>query len=82
MESPDATAVIDKLSAQYFQQVDPRDLQLPTKDAIVRPSVQRAIYETMFNGTWPIPPVAYRTRVLKMIVTRIEECISNPEEDV
>ena len=77
-------SVIDKLTAQYFQLVDPRDLKLPGRDVIVQPAMQRAIYEKMFNESilWPIPPVGYRTRVLKMIVTQIEECISNPEEDV
>lgn len=75
---------IDKLVSQYFQQVDPRDLYLPHENAIVQPAVQRAVYERMFNETalWPLPPVGYRARVLKIILTRIEESISNPEEDV
>lgn len=84
---PSATvdeSLIGKLAAQYFQLVDPRDLDVPCGNVIVQPGVQRAIYEHMFNEStlWPIPPVSYRARVLKMILTRIEESISNPEEDV
>ena len=75
---------MDRLVAQYFQQVDTRDLDLPHGHAIVRPDVQTAIYERMFNETlvWPVPPVGYRSRVLKMILAQIEEFISDPEEDV
>ncbi|KAJ9314946.1 hypothetical protein DTO271D3_4685 [Paecilomyces variotii] len=79
----DDEACIAKLVAQYFQMVEPRDLCVPSAEAIVRPAAQTAIYEQMFNETtvWPLPPVSYRTRVLKMIISRIEESISNPEED-
>lgn len=75
---------IAKLVAQYFQLVEPRDLCVPSAEAIVRPAVQSAIYEQMFNEAtvWPLPPIGYRTRVLKMIISRIEESISDPEEDV
>lgn len=82
--SGDDEACLRKLVAQYFQLVEPRDLCVPSADAIVNPAVQAAIYERMFNQDtlWPIPPASYRTRVLKMILSRIEESISNPEEDV
>lgn len=84
MDPSDEEADVDKLSAQYFQLVDPRDLRLPGRHAIVRSSVQRAMFEAMFEeaAVWPIPPVAYRTQVLKRIILKIEECISNPDEDV
>lgn len=82
--SPHDEACVRQLVAQYFQLVEPRDLCVPSADAIVNPAVQAAIYERMFNQDtlWPIPPASYRTRVLKMILSRIEESISNPEEDV
>jgi hypothetical protein len=75
---------IRKLAAQYFQLVDLQHLALPPGDVLVRPDVQAAIYERMFNETrvFPIPPANYRSRVLKLILSQIEESITDPEEDV
>ncbi|KAE8377448.1 putative methyltransferase-domain-containing protein [Aspergillus bertholletiae] len=74
---------LKKLTAQYFQQLDLPHLSLPNAATIVRPDIQCVIYEHMFNeaALWPLPPVGYRTRVLKTIVSRIEEGITDPEED-
>ncbi|KAL4784519.1 putative methyltransferase-domain-containing protein [Aspergillus varians] len=71
------------LTAQYFQQVDPPSLSLPDGPALVSPTIQSAIYEHMFNENkaWPLPPAPYQTRVLKAIIARVEESISDPEED-
>lgn len=82
--SGEEASQIRLLSAQYFQLVPPDDLSLPSKESIIRPNVQAAIYENMFNeaSIWPIPSVRYRTRVLKRIITTLEESISNPDEDV
>ncbi|KAK1150005.1 hypothetical protein N8T08_003563 [Aspergillus melleus] len=74
---------VDLLARQFHEQVDPNLLPLPQGRDIVHPAVQSAIYAHMFDETsvWPIPPVNYQTRVLKMILSRIEEAISDPEED-
>ncbi|KAL2808951.1 putative methyltransferase-domain-containing protein [Aspergillus granulosus] len=71
------------LAAQYFEQIDPPNLSLPDGPTLVSPAIQNAIYENMFNEdtAWPLPPTSYQTRVLKVIITRIEESISDPEED-
>ncbi|KAL6235735.1 hypothetical protein BDW75DRAFT_133222 [Aspergillus navahoensis] len=71
------------LMAQYFQQVDPHSLCLPDGPTLVSSTIQSAIYENMFNEdtAWPLPPASYQTRVLKTIIARIEESISDPEED-
>jgi hypothetical protein len=72
-----------KLVAQYFQLVDPPQLDIPPGNVLLRPIVQKALYERMFDESLtPLPPAAYRTRVLKLIIARIEESIANPEEDV
>lgn len=75
---------IRKLTAQYFQLVDPSTLALPTGEILVQHAVQTALYERMFNNAamFPLPPANYRTRVLKLILSRIEAAISDPEEDV
>ncbi|KAL5334835.1 putative methyltransferase-domain-containing protein [Aspergillus crustosus] len=74
---------INLLTAQYFEQVEPRSLSLPDGPALVSPTIQCAIYEHMFNDekAWPLPPAPYQTRVLKTIIARIEESISDSEED-
>lgn len=72
-----------KLVAQYFQLVDPPQLDLPPGNVLLQPVVQEALYERMFDESLsPLPPAAYRTRVLKLIIARIEESMTDPEEDV
>ncbi|KAJ5355729.1 hypothetical protein N7517_010338 [Penicillium concentricum] len=77
------TDFIPKLTAQYFQLVELQQLALPPGHVIIQPAVQAALYERMFNenAVFPIPPDSYRSRVLKQIISRIEESITNPEED-
>jgi hypothetical protein len=77
---------VRKLVAQYFQLVDPPQLDIPPGNVLLRPIVQEALYERMFDESLssltPLPPAAYRTRVLKLIIAQIEESITDPEEDV
>ncbi|KAL4961226.1 protein-lysine N-methyltransferase [Aspergillus stella-maris] len=74
---------IPLLTAQYLQQVEPASLCIPDGPALVSPTIQTAIFESMFNEdtAWPLPPIPYQTRVLKSIVARLEQSISDPEED-
>ncbi|KAJ5108696.1 hypothetical protein N7456_005371 [Penicillium angulare] len=73
---------IHKLSAQYFQLVDPPDLTIPPDDVLVRPEVQKALYKHMFDESLtPLPPTTYRSRILKLLLARIENGIQNPDED-
>lgn len=80
----DEEAALRVLIAQYFQLIEPQNLQILPGPLLKKPVVQAAIYEHMFNDVvlWPIPPVTYRTRVLKMIISQIEEAYSDLEEDV
>ncbi|PKY00627.1 hypothetical protein P168DRAFT_260119 [Aspergillus campestris IBT 28561] len=74
---------INRLVAQYLQQLETPSLSLPDGPTLINPAVQRAIYTRMFDesATWPLPPVHYRARVLKMILSRIEGSVVDPEED-
>lgn len=67
---------MDRLQALYLQLVNPTDLSLP--DNITDPSIQETISTRMFNGP-NLPPISYQTRVLKMILSRIEES-SGPDD--
>lgn len=74
---------IRALVAQYFQLVDPQNLSIPPGSILVQPQVQEALYRRMFEETLtPLPPATYRTRVLKLLLARIEESLTDPEEDV
>lgn len=74
---------IHKLVAQYFQLVELPNLDLPPGSVLVKPDVQSALYQHMFDESiFPIPPDSYRSRVLKEVITRIEESIADPEQDV
>jgi hypothetical protein len=63
--------------------VELQHLDIPPGSVLVQPDVQTALYEYMFDETiFPIPPNSYRSRVLKQIISRIEESITDPEQDV
>jgi hypothetical protein len=71
------------LSKQYFQLVDVPQLSIPPNNVLIEPAVQEALYEQMFNESLtPLPPTTYRTRALKLLLARIEDGITDPEEDV
>ncbi|CAI7655103.1 unnamed protein product [Penicillium pancosmium] len=73
---------IHTLSKQYFQLVDVPQLSIPPNNVLIQPAVQEALYEHMFNESLtPLPPTTYRSRVLKLLLARIEEGITDPEED-
>ncbi|OOF91023.1 hypothetical protein ASPCADRAFT_155808 [Aspergillus carbonarius ITEM 5010] len=71
------------LTAQYYQQLEPPLLTLPDDCTLLHSTTQEAIYRALFAepSSRPLPPPAYRTRVLKRLITRLESLLSNPEED-
>lgn len=74
---------IRTLAVQYFQLVDPPNLVIQPGPVLVQPAIQQALYERMFDESLtPLPPATYRTRVLKLILARIEESLTDPDEDV
>lgn len=72
------------LAAQYFQLVEPQFLSIPPGHTLVSSSVQESLYRDMFKEStaWPLPPARYRMRVLKTLLSEIEDSILDPEEDV
>lgn len=75
---------LSRFIAQYFQLVDPWDLQYPAAEILKSPTTQKTLYEQMFDEDKidPVPPQTYRTRVLKALISKIEESLSDPDEDV
>ena len=72
------------LRRQYLQLIDPKELAIPSNEALRSPDLQARLYETMFDkANLPYsPPVRYKFRVLKKLINAIEQAIVDPEEDV
>ncbi|KXS93514.1 hypothetical protein AC579_6419 [Pseudocercospora musae] len=68
---------------QYFQLHEPDFLAWPPKQLLRDSSVQAWLYAKLFDGEKNsyLPAERYQFRVLKPLVSRIEEAIENPEED-
>ncbi|KAF2144053.1 uncharacterized protein K452DRAFT_152083 [Aplosporella prunicola CBS 121167] len=68
---------------QYFQLLEPSQLQWPNADFLKQPHVQTWLFQEMFDrdSIQYSPPVRYHVRVLKQLVAKIEDAIDNPEED-
>ncbi|KAM5441842.1 hypothetical protein MferCBS31731_003102 [Microsporum ferrugineum] len=81
--SSDEAACLRTLAAQYFQAVEVQSLRFPPGTVLLKPQVQRWINQNMFSEdtVWPLPPLNYRSRVLKLLLSRLEESFSDPEED-
>ncbi|KAI5297282.1 hypothetical protein KEM55_004925 [Ascosphaera atra] len=82
--TPQLLEQLDQLACQYFQLVESDRLTFPPPSRLVRPQVQQYIYDTMFNASavWPLPPVGYRSRVLKSLISKLETAIIDPDEDL
>ncbi|EER25767.1 hypothetical protein CPC735_042110 [Coccidioides posadasii C735 delta SOWgp] len=81
--SPEYESDLRIFAAQYFQVVDAQSLIFPSNPVLIKPAAQKWVYQNMFNEDviWPIPPASYRMRVLKALLSRIEDSIMDPEED-
>lgn len=75
---------VELFRRQYLQLLELNLLTIPDPKILIRPDVQRQLYEKMFKSENVMfaPNRRYQLRVLKELVTRIENAISDPEEDV
>ncbi|KAJ4354862.1 hypothetical protein N0V95_003472 [Ascochyta clinopodiicola] len=71
------------LQRQYFQLVDPSQLRWPDAQILKRPDVQSWLFLHMFDESRvrSPPPERYQLRVLKLLISRLERSIVDPEED-
>lgn len=72
------------LRRQYFQVVNLERLKLPDANILKTSAVQTWIYENLFDqdAVKSRPPERYQFRVLKKLVSIIEDAIDDPAEDV
>ncbi|GME33461.1 putative Nicotinamide N-methyltransferase [Neofusicoccum parvum] len=81
--SPGEQQALQTFRAQYFQLLDPAHMRWPEAPLLKRPDVQAWLFEEMFDRDsiqYP-PPERYQVRVLKQLVSVIEDAINDPEED-
>ncbi|KAF9737569.1 hypothetical protein PMIN01_05348 [Paraphaeosphaeria minitans] len=69
---------------QYFQLVDPTQLRWLEGRILKDPEVQSWMFSHLFDAeaNSTLPPDRYRLRVLKVLVSKLEKAIDDPEEDV
>lgn len=69
---------------QYLQLLEPRDIKFPDDSLLRDEHVQAWLFEHCFDTERNprSPPPRYRMRVLKLLVTRIEQAVLDPEQDV
>lgn len=72
---------LELFERQVLQLVDPKELQWPSGDSIRSLDAQERIYQRLFQSEHP-PPERYQLRVLKKLLSLVEESIVDPDEDV
>jgi hypothetical protein len=72
------------LRRQYFQLVEPHQLTWPEAATLKSTPVQAWLFGNMFDPEQikSPPPDRYQLRVLKLLISKLERAIENPEEDV
>ncbi|KAH7067770.1 putative methyltransferase-domain-containing protein [Paraphoma chrysanthemicola] len=71
------------LQRQYFQLVEPHQLRWPEIETLKKPNVQAWLFTNMFDldKVKSPPPDRYQLRVLKLVISKLERAIVDPEED-
>ena len=82
--APDKLVQLRILQRQYLQLVDPSQLRWPDAQVLKSSGVQSWIFLHMFDesSVKSPPPERYRLRVLKLLISKLERTIVDPEEDV
>lgn len=78
------TSQLRVLQRQYFQLVEPHQLRWPEDTALKKSDVQAWLFHEMFDAEQikSPPPDRYQLRVLKLLISKLEGAIVDPEEDV
>lgn len=84
MDDSDANSKLQVLQRQYLQLVEPHQLRWPDDSILKRPDVQSWLFNGLFdmNNIKSPPPDRYQLRVLKLLISKLERAINDPEEDV
>jgi hypothetical protein len=83
--SDEALHQIRLFRRQYLQLLDAQSLTWPSSETLRSSQAQEWIYENLFQTEDVdhfLPPERYRLRILKLLMSKIETSIVDPEEDV
>jgi hypothetical protein len=69
---------------QYLQLLDTQTLTWPSPETLRSSHAQEWIYENLFQTDVShfLPPERYRLRILKLLMSKVEQSIVDPDEDV
>lgn len=72
------------LQRQYLQLVEPSQLRWPSDRVLMASDVQSWMFTNLFDldRVKSPPPERYQLRVLKLLISKLERSIDDPEEDV
>lgn len=84
MNDPRIVSQLRILQRQYLQLVEPHQLRWPEDATLKAPEVQSWLFTNMFDTDRIAspPPDRYQHRVLKLLISKLEKSIDDPEEDV
>ncbi len=80
----DVIEPVELLRRQYIQLIDPERLTLPSQELLRLPDTQAQIFHSLFDESALSfsPPERYNFRVLKRLISALEEAVVDPDEDV
>ncbi|KAL5117589.1 hypothetical protein ACEQ8H_004482 [Pleosporales sp. CAS-2024a] len=83
MADPAIMQMLRVLRRQYFQLVEPHQLRWPDNVTLKMPTVQAWLVREMFDAEQikSPPPDRYQLRVLKLLISKLEAAMEDPEED-
>jgi len=75
---------LTRFRAQYLQVLDPGTLSWPPHAMLKKANVQAWLFKNLFDkqNLQYLPSDRYQARVLKILLSRIEESIEDPDQDV
>lgn len=84
MDSPRNLSQLRTLQRQYFQLVEPHQLRWPDDEVLKSSAVQSWLFVNLFDPDTikSPPPDRYQLRILKLLISKLERAINDPEEDV
>ncbi|KAF1997102.1 hypothetical protein P154DRAFT_441978 [Amniculicola lignicola CBS 123094] len=79
----DTYSRLNVLRRQFLQLVEPTQLRWPGPAVLKHSEVQKWLSSNLFDRSQGLPPPErYQLRVLKTLISKIENAIDDPEEDV
>ncbi len=75
---------LEMFKRKYLHMEDPHEITFPPKELVKSPAAQRWMVDNMFDRRRIkyLPTARYTFRVMKKLLSILEEAMEDPEEDV